>query len=271
MKKYYYTFIILIANFLSGQTNQFAYEYHFVPDSTQRNVVESEVMILNITAEGSEYFSREKYLSDSAMLEGSKKGLMMMPANKKMIGDRVIKSKNSDKLTYITNLGFDHFVVEQPVVFKWKLHPEYSTMLHHKVQKATTEFGGRRWTAWFTADYPYIEGPYKFSGLPGLIVKVEDETGSHRFELKGIQKYEKTIVYPEVNNYKNVTFSYPQYVKAFKNYREHPYAEEASRIPHQRDAAGNFRKGTDIARELVQTEKERLKKDNNIIEIDLLR
>ena len=30
----------------------------------------------------------------------------------------------------------------------------------------------------------FIDGPYKFSGLPGLIVKVEDEKGDYSFDLK---------------------------------------------------------------------------------------
>ena len=45
--------------------------------------------------------------------------------------------------------------------------------------KAVTEFAGRKWTAWFTEELPFQDGPYKFRGLPGLIVKLEDATQSH--------------------------------------------------------------------------------------------
>jgi GLPGLI family protein len=48
-----------------------------------------------------------------------------------------------------------------------------------EAQKATTEFGGRKWTAWFCEEIPLSDGPYKFKGLPGLIVKISDADNSH--------------------------------------------------------------------------------------------
>ena len=58
----------------------------------------------------------------------------------------------------------------------------------YNTQKATTEFGGRKWNAWFTTDLPFQDGPYKFNGLPGLIVKIEDDGGNYSWELKGNKK-----------------------------------------------------------------------------------
>ena len=55
---------------------------------------------------------------------------------------------------------------------------------------------GRKWTAWFTTEIPIQDGPYKFRGLPGLIVKIEDETKSHCFALNGI----KNLTPEEVKN-----------------------------------------------------------------------
>ena len=47
---------------------------------------------------------------------------------------------------------------------------------------------GRNWIAWYTTDIPIQDGPYKFNGLPGLILKINDETGSHSFQFIGIKK-----------------------------------------------------------------------------------
>lgn len=33
-------------------------------------------------------------------------------------------------------------------------------------QKATCDFAGRKWIAWFTTEIPIQDGPYKFYGLP---------------------------------------------------------------------------------------------------------
>jgi GLPGLI family protein len=73
------------------------------------------------------------------------------------------------------------------------------------VQKAITDFAGRKWIAWFTADIPIPDGPYKFYGLPGLILKLEDTTGSHKFNLTGIKNN-----IPDYNNYPVVNTRSPQ-------------------------------------------------------------
>ena len=41
-----------------------------------------------------------------------------------------------------------------------------------ETQKAETFIFGRKWTAWFSPEIPIQDGPYKFRGLPGLIVKI---------------------------------------------------------------------------------------------------
>ena len=42
------------------------------------------------------------------------------------------------------------------------------------------------WTriyAWYTLDVPISYGPYKFFGLPGLIIKIEESTGMYIWEM----------------------------------------------------------------------------------------
>jgi len=40
--------------------------------------------------------------------------------------------------------------------------------------------------AWFTREIPIAEGPYKFYGLPGLIIKISDSRDYYSFELTKI-------------------------------------------------------------------------------------
>lgn len=72
--------------------------------------------------------------------------------------------------------------------FNWNILPEKVKIGTYNTQKATTEFGGRKWTAWFSTELPFQDGPYKFYGLPGLIVKIEDEGKNYSWELKGNKK-----------------------------------------------------------------------------------
>ena len=72
--------------------------------------------------------------------------------------------------------------------FDWKISTDKEKIGEYNTQKATLDFGGRKWTAWFTPDLPFQDGPYKFHGLPGLIVKIEDDGKNYSWELKGNKK-----------------------------------------------------------------------------------
>lgn len=81
--------------------------------------------------------------------------------------------------------------------FKWNITSDKEKIGTYNTQKATTEFGGRKWNAWFSTDLPFQDGPYKFYGLPGLIVKIEDDSGNYSWELKGNKK---------VNNFEELSY-----------------------------------------------------------------
>lgn len=271
MKKIKILLFLILTNFAFAQNKLFLYEYKFIPDSTNRDDLKNELMILNIQKDRSEFYSSERFASDSTQVAQSKKGIMAMPFNKVMVNDRVIKYPNSNLINYITFMSWDKYIVKQEIDLKWKLENDFSTILNYDVQKATTEFGGRKWIAWFAKEIPIQDGPYKFKNLPGLILKVEDSNKNHSFELKGIKSQNAEFDYPNVNNSKGYNLNDDQFVKKYKNYRKNPTADLIDKIPDQRDANGNFRTSTQIIKELNDQWLERFQKDNNIIEIDLLK
>ena len=65
---------------------------------------------------------------------------------------------------------------------QWKLHDETKTVLEHLCQKATTHWRGRDFVAWFASDIPVKQGPWRFNGLPGLILKLYDTERFYTFE-----------------------------------------------------------------------------------------
>ena len=64
-------------------------------------------------------------------------------------------------------------VVDSLSVFKWEILPDTLTILSFKCQKAITTFRGRKFETYFANDIPVADGPAKYSGLPGLILKVK--------------------------------------------------------------------------------------------------
>ena len=57
---------------------------------------------------------------------------------------------------------------------KWSIENSVDSVFGYKCQKAITEYGGRKYIVWFTRDIPISTGPWKFAGLPGIILKATD-------------------------------------------------------------------------------------------------
>ena len=70
----------------------------------------------------------------------------------------------------------------------WNIVDGDSIVCGYHCQKAQTTFRGRTWTAWFSIDLPYSDGPWKLCGLPGLILKAYDSKGVFSFVAVEIAK-----------------------------------------------------------------------------------
>ena len=81
---------------------------------------------------------------------------------------------------------------------KWTLDKETMEICGHKCQKATCHYRGRDFIAWFAPDILVRKGPWKFGGLPGLIMKVYDKDNVYSYECVKIEKGKFPITqYPE--------------------------------------------------------------------------
>lgn len=76
----------------------------------------------------------------------------------------------------------------------WTLHSETEVILQHECQKATCHWRGRDYIAWFAPDIPVRRGPWRFNGLPGLILKIYDINRYYTFEAVGIKRISEPIL-----------------------------------------------------------------------------
>jgi hypothetical protein len=91
-------------------------------------------------------------------------------------------------LTYYDVISDVEYLYTEELSFDWQLKPETKTIKGYHCKKATVSYGGRDWVAWYAIDVPINAGPYKFKGLPGLIIKMTDSTNSYDFEIFSLQK-----------------------------------------------------------------------------------
>lgn len=262
---------LFIFSLSSGQATRIVYQYSFIPDSNDTKTVRNEYMLLDIQKDGSDFYSYRNYVVDSTALAYIKKGLAYMPPNREYIDFRVIKNRTTDKVHMVTKVGSAVYDVEDARMPEWKITNRKSKILDHTVTSAEVNFGGRNWIAWFAPDLPIQEGPYKFRGLPGLILKLEDDRKNHVFTATQIIKLKQQQPYPLTENSKPMKkISVADLKKVIAEYRKDPLKNLRGRYPDQTDSEGNFRTGEQVFRDEEKRFKERIKKDNNILEIDLL-
>ena len=279
MKKLLFTFL-LISAFFSAQ-NRFIYDYKFVTDSTSLDDVKSELMYLDISSKKSKFYSYTSFKSDSLMRVDLEKQLkstgainIKLDSRKGEVRYSVTKDFENSKMYLHNRIGRDAFKVLEDRYIEWKIFSDRQKIGEFTTQKATTEFAGRKWTAWFTEEIPINEGPYKFKNLPGLIVKLEDDTQSHLFMLLAIKNLGNLEPESSAFEIKNeIEINRKEYKKIFIENRNDP-TKGMKQISMENGVILNMNNDADTQKFMKEREeklKEAIKKNNNLIELDLLK
>ena len=170
------------------------YSLNFVRDSTNPSGKSNSTLILLIGSNVSEFVNRVKYMIDTAVRRFTTADQVISYINDPKakhpnILYYIYKNYPKGKLTFTDHIPSETYRYEEPLdIFNWQLTGDTATVCGYKSQKATCDFGGRSWVAWFAPELPYSDGPYKFNGLPGLIVKIADTRNHYVFEMTEIQK-----------------------------------------------------------------------------------
>ena len=102
----------------------------------------------------------------------------------------------------------NYYLEPKESLHNWILKDDTTTINGQLCQRADIEFGGRKWTAWFAQELStYPVGPYKFSGLPGLIFRVYDQKKTWNFELLDLSAVDTLVPinFKEGLNFKETT------------------------------------------------------------------
>lgn len=77
---------------------------------------------------------------------------------------------------------YNAYYTEPTGMQKWIVETDTQTILGYNCQKAVCSWRGRSFVAWFASDIPVKLGPWKFNGLPGLILKLHDTENLYVYE-----------------------------------------------------------------------------------------
>jgi GLPGLI family protein len=97
--------------------------------------------------------------------------------------------------------------------FSWKILNETKKLGNQVCRKATMWFRGRNYSAWFDEAVNVSNGPWKYGGLPGLIMEIYDDTFTVYWTISKID-YIEMPSFPELPT--DITETYSDFKKMYK-------------------------------------------------------
>ncbi len=205
------------------------YDYNLLEDSTNRNSAKNTAMVLQIgshlskfctstslTGDSIHYYNQDVDLNTYTQLFS--KAMYMAKPGSLLAMYVIYKNYPTPGSMFFTAYG-DHifYKLEQPLKMVWELdNQQDSVILGFNCQKARTSYAGRNYTAWYAPQIPVSEGPYKFNGLPGLILKICDTKNEHCFTLTSMKQVNYfQPIFISKNDYVDITPK--EYNKMMKN------------------------------------------------------
>ncbi|WP_169584735.1 GLPGLI family protein [Riemerella columbina] len=224
--KYYFLILCFIYGTLYCQTHRFIYELKFKSNASD-SLYQEDYIVTDVNSKTVKSFSYEFVKYDS-INKNSKSLYFATPPFEERFA-RVIGTN-----TYMNyeNLLQNVYAYKTNDKMEWKIKNEFKNIGLYRAQKAECNFGKRKWVAWFTQEIPLPYGPYKFSGLPGMILEVNDELKSYIFSfVQNINIQEEFDTSNFLENYyhmKPVKIDYSKIKKIKIDYYLDPYKEVKS-------------------------------------------
>jgi GLPGLI family protein len=266
IQKLILTIIFLTSINLEAQTeyslkHKFTYLLTYQPDSTDISSKQSEEMLLLTNKNVSIFQSKNGYIKDSLLLtikNEPAQEINMLDISKfpkTQFHYKILKENSKDSITVYDKIYTDNFrYSENKKNIHWEINSDTLTINGLKCQKATTSYSGRDYEAWFSNEIPISDGPYKFCGLPGLIVKISDFKRHYVFELTA--KSEINQLYSNLKPTRNLfTTSKSVFFDKLKDYKKNII---------ERIAESGFTVDDEYKLEV----KRKLRKRNNPIELE---
>lgn len=183
-----------------GQGYRAVYDFEYTKDSIN-SITGKDILFLELKGKSSFCFSYYTYQTDS--LRSSPNGrtvwreLFTAAIRKDGVNATSFPHKRSTFM--ITKINDNDTILVKDVIdddifqyetskkeFDWKITDSSKVIKGYESYQATCNYHGREWIVWFTPEIPFNDGPWLFSGLPGLIVEAHDKDNLFSFILIGL-------------------------------------------------------------------------------------
>lgn len=195
--------VVVIAASAQTADIEVSYEAHHPNLRNGKDDLTSQYILLANSDESKFYSPKTEYVDSLNSTPDGKAKLNEMTRNAYLGGklDDIPRSdgsyyvvKSGNKYTYYDNSGLEKYVYEEPVAeLGWEIGDSTKTILGYECVMAIANYHGRRWTAWFSPEIPVNAGPWKLTGLPGLILEATADGNQYSFIATGIQQTDKHI------------------------------------------------------------------------------
>lgn len=171
-------------------------KYHLVANVGQSkffNPRSEEIDSLKSTPEDLANFKKTQEAVLQAMIAQGAIDVNKLPRKKETL--YVVKSAADSTITVYDMIGADEpvYYTEPYDEMIWEVGDSTKNILGYECIQAETDYHGRHWTAWFTPEIPVQDDPWKFHGLPGLILEAMTGEGRHGYVADGIEKSQRVI------------------------------------------------------------------------------
>lgn len=171
-----------------------AYRLRWAKDRAQDKWVE-QTFILQCGPTVSKFYDQRVRAIDDMLQTAAATDIQNNPAPYTG-GDRLTVFQNmpAGSLTLLDSFSAEFYRCVEPMPeFGWTIGDQTCEILGYTCRRADCTFRGRSYTAWFTEEIPLGCGPWKFHGLPGLIMAVEDSEGDYSYRIEGIEQCDEAI------------------------------------------------------------------------------
>jgi GLPGLI family protein len=167
-------------------------------------VQETYSTVLQIGKDFSRFYDYSAYAVDSlshvagASVEERNRLEEMRRTSMFYFDSEIWQNQPSDAMTVVMEVSPNLMgYTEELGSMNWNLEDGNETICGYVCNKATTSYGGRNWVVWYAPEIPSTAGPWKFNGLPGLILAAKDSESIHEFEAIAFRKGTTPVVKTE--------------------------------------------------------------------------